>query len=176
MSKKQKFLTVLFVIAVLALAAGCSNSSNSSDAIQPQPGAVIFGNLVPDQAGSNASIKSGGLQITVSSDGKGISQAIFAIDRLHCTNETGDASISSEGMSTTVDFTTPVEIKNGQFTLDLARDANEKIVIEGSFTSPTEATATVIISATVNVAPAEADFEETFKCDYGTMTWSGIAQ
>lgn len=172
MSNKQKLFAGLAVMMIMALAAGCS----SSDAIQPQPGAVIFGNLVPDQAGTNASIKSGGLQITVSSDGKGISQAIIAIDKLHCTNETGDASISSEGMSTTVDFTTPVKIDNGQFSFDLARDANEKILIEGSFTSPTEATATATISATIKVAPDEVDYEETFNCEYGTMKWNGAVQ
>lgn len=172
MSKKLKLFASMIALIVIALAAGCSNSK----AIMPQPGAVIYGDLVAAQAGSNASIQSGGLQITVTSDGKTISQAILAISGLHCTNETGDASISSEGMSTTVDFASPVEISNGQFSFDLARDANEKILVEGTFISPTEASATVTISATVTVAPAEADYEGTFSCDYGTMSWSGIAQ
>ncbi len=175
MSKKLKFFAIMIALIVIALIAGCTGST-SSDAIRPQPGAIIFGDLVPAQAGMNASIRSGGLQIAVSDDGKTITQAILAITELHCTNETGDASISSEGMSTTVDFTTPVEIKNGQFSFDLARDANEKILVEGAFTSPTEATANLTISATVAVAPAEADYEGTFSCDYGTMSWSGIAQ
>lgn len=160
---------------IMALAAGCTGST-TSDAIIPQAGAVIFGDLVPGQAGPNASAKSGGLQITVNTAGNGISQAIFAITELHCTNETGDASISSEGMSTTVDFTTPVKISDGQFSFNLARDADEKILVEGSFTSPTEVTATVTVSATVKVAPDEVDYEGTFLCDYGSMVWNGIAQ
>ena len=177
MRKKRKLIAGLILVMIMVLAAGCNSSSNSSsNIIKPQPGAMIFGDLVPAQPGLNASIRSGGLQITVSADGKAITQAILAITELHCTNEAGDASISSEGMSTTVDFSTPVEINNGKFSFDLARDASEKILVEGNFTSPTEATATVSISATVTVAPAEADYEGTFSCDYGTMSWSGIAQ
>jgi len=175
MSKKLKLFAIMIALIVIALTARCTGST-SSDAIKPQPGAMIFGDLVPEQAGTNASAKSGGLQITVTGDGEGISQATLAIAELHCTNETGDASISSEGLSTTVDFSTPVVINNGQFSFNLARDANEKILVEGNFTSPTEATAVITISATVTVAPAEADYEGTFSCDYGTMSWSGIAQ
>ena len=172
MNTKLKLIFLVNILLVLILAAGC----NGSEALKPQAGAIIYGDLVPEQAGTNASANSGGLQITVTGDGEGISQATLAIAELHCTNETGDASISSEGLSTTVDFSTPVVINNGQFSFNLARDANEKILVEGNFTSPTEATAVITISATVTVAPAEADYEGTFSCDYGTMSWSGIAQ
>ncbi len=170
MGKKSLFVQSISIVMVLLFATGCADGS-----IKLQPGASFSGELKPGQMGTNGSVAAGGMIIQLTDDGKGISSVEFALDSLRCTNSDGDASITSTGLSISTTFTKPIEIKDGKFILDLSGES-DTILIEGIFTSPTEATATATLAASVDVTPPGQNYIESFVCDYGSMIWSGSSE
>lgn len=156
---------------VAGLLVGCGSS-----AVKPQAGAIFSGTLELVHSGSdNASLGGGELEITITDDGTGIASATFTLSNMRCSNESGSISMTSEGSSSTTRFVQPAEIVNGRFELDIG-GRDEDITIEGEFTSPTGANATIEISTSSTVAPPGTSFRETINCDYGSWSWSGRVQ
>jgi len=158
---------IIGVMLVMWLLVGCGVAS-----LKPQPGATFTGPLELIHSGTNGRVSSGELEITIVEDGTGIASVDFALSDMNCSNESGSIKITSDGWSTTTTFTQPASIANGKFELDIG-GIDEKIEIDGLFTSPTEANATIQISITATVAPPGTSFRESTDCDYGSWNWSG---
>lgn len=170
MDRKNFYTQVISIILIFLFATGCAGGT-----IKPQPGASFSGELKPGQTGTNGSVVAGGMIIQLTEDGKGISVVDFALDSMRCINAEGDASITSTGLSISTTFTKPIVIKDGKFTIDLSGES-DTILIEGTFVSPTEVTATATLAAYVDVTPPGQTYTESFECDYGSMIWTGSAQ
>jgi hypothetical protein len=164
---KKRLQWIIGVVLVMWLLVGCGVAS-----VKPQPGATFTGPLELIRSGTNGGIGSGELEITIAEDGTGISSVSFTLSNMNCSNESGSINIASDGFSTTMTFPQPAAIANGKFELDIG-GIDEEIKIDGLFTSPTEANATIQISTTTTVAPPGTNFKESISCDYGSWNWSG---
>lgn len=167
MISKQMLQWIIGVVLVMWLLVGCGVAS-----VKPQPGATFTGPLELIRSGTNGRVSSGELEITIAEDGTGIASVSFTLSNMNCSNESGSIKITSDGLSTTTTFTQPAAIANGKFELDIG-GSDEEIKIDGLFTSPTEANATIQISTTTTVAPPGTSLRESISCDYGSWNWSG---
>lgn len=152
---------------VVLLLAGCGVAS-----VKPQAGATLTGPLELIHSGKNGTISSGEFAITITEDGTGISSVTFTLSNMKCSNESGSITMTSGGSSATTTFTPPAAIANGNFELDIG-GFDEEIKIDGQFTSPTEANATIQISTTETLEPLGTMSRVSFTCDYGSWNWSG---
>ena len=142
------------LMLVLLLTTGCGGAN-------PQPGAVFAGTLEPGAAGDNASIAGGELEFTISENGDGITSLTYALNGLTCIPKEG---VVMEGgdRSTTMEATQPFPIEGGSFEVDMS-----DIVVNGKFSSPTEASGTMKVSIT-----SQDSTLGSFTCDYGVLNWS----
>jgi hypothetical protein len=167
MISKKGLQWIIGVVLVLTLTVGCGVTS-----IKPQPGATFTGPLELIRSGTNGEVGSGKLEITISEDGSGISSVSFTLSNMNCSNESGSINITSDGFSTTTTFPQPAAIAKGKFKLDIG-GIDERINIDGLFTSPTEANAAIQISTTSTISPPGTNFKESMDCDYGSWKWNG---
>ncbi|OGO33444.1 MAG: hypothetical protein A2Z16_01035 [Chloroflexi bacterium RBG_16_54_18] len=167
MISKKRLQWIGGVVLVMWLLVGCGVAS-----VKPHPGATFTGPLELIRSGTNGEVGGGELEITIAEDGTGISSVSFTLSNMNCSNESGSINIASDGISKTTTFSQPAAIANGKFELDIG-GIDEEINIDGLFTSPTEANATIQISTTTTVAPPGTSLKETISCDYGSWNWSG---
>ncbi|MEN6524040.1 MAG: hypothetical protein ABFD14_09990 [Anaerolineaceae bacterium] len=167
MTSKQMLQWIIGIMLVMGTLVGCGVAQ-----VKPQPGATFSGPLELIRSGTNGKVSSGELEITIAEDGTSIISVTFSLSNMICSNESGGIKITSDGFSTTTTFSQPAAIANGKFELDIG-GSDEEIRIDGQFTSPTEANATVQISTTTIVAPPGTSLRESISCDYGSWNWSG---
>jgi hypothetical protein len=121
-------------------------------------------------AGDNGTIGSGEISITVSEDGTGITEASLKLSDLSCSNDAGTITVESDGWSTTMTFVNHSPIEDGKFRFQIS-NGDDTVSVDGSFGSPTQASATVEISGM-----QRPPVGQPFTCDYGSWSWSGEAQ
>lgn len=154
----NKFIKLHFLLIIFALLlfTGCSS-------INPQSGATFSGSLTLDKAGENATAEGGEVEFVISDDGKAITSMSYSLFNDKCKYE----NLTVNGVGTTEVRTPPPSIKGGSFTWD-SSDA----VINGSFSSSTEANGSITISVQHSVQMSLSSPQKTqIDCDYGTWIW-----
>lgn len=162
MNGARGFRCAASMIIVFLLVTGCVDGTGGN---LPQPGATYSGDMAIETSGPNASAGGAGFEIKISSDGRGIISAGYALRDTLCSNDTGTVTIESGGFSAILTPSRSVEIVAGRFQFRLG-NAN----VSGEFTSPTEVTATVSITSEESVGMGQ-----TIICDFGTWSWTGSA-
>jgi hypothetical protein len=69
-----------------------------------EPGATLAGPIELVREGKNGTIGGGDLEITVSDDGTGITEASLKLSDMSCSNESGSIRVESGGWSTTTKY------------------------------------------------------------------------
>lgn len=159
---KLKF-TFMSLSLILFLLTACSVGSG----IDPKAGAVFSGELILTEAGENGTATGGDIKFAVSADGKGIESMSFNLHGNACNAD----GISIQGGGISLQQTPPEEVKKGHF---IWEDAD--FLVEGSFTSSTEANGTITIKTHHRVQMSlNSPATKEITCDYGTWTWEGSA-
>lgn len=132
-------------------------------AVKPQPGATFTGPMQVRLSGGNGTASEGELELTITEDGTAIASASWTLLKAKCSNDSGSIVIESVGWTSSLVPAQPVPIANGTIEFNFS-----DLRINGQFTSPTEANATIEISTEVDVASGDSII-----CDCGTWNWIG---
>jgi hypothetical protein len=116
--------------------------------------------------GEYATAGEGELELVITEDGMAIATVGYSLMDIRCSNPAGSVIVESGGWSSTLEPAQSIPIANGQFEFDLG-----DLKVNGQFTSPTEATATIDIASDVDIMTAQP-----LLCDFGTWDWSGSAE
>jgi hypothetical protein len=147
----------------LFLAAGCGGEAG---AVSPQPGATFAGAITISIPGEYATAGEGEFEFVITDDGMAIASVGYSLMDIRCSNATASVVVESGGWSSTLEPAQAIPIANGQFEFDFG-----DLKVNGQFTSPTEATATIEITSDVNIMTGTP-----LMCDFGTWDWSGSAE
>jgi hypothetical protein len=135
-----------------------------------EPGATLAGPIELVREGKNGTIGGGDLEITVSDDGTGITEASLKLSDMSCSNESGSIRVESGGWSTTTKYVRPAPITDGRFDFKIG-NGGDVVSITGSFDAPSKVNANIEISGTQKPPQGQA-----FDCDYGSWSWRGAKQ
>jgi hypothetical protein len=163
MTRTRFYPFALCLALGLFLAAGCGGEAG---AVAPQPGATFTGPMTISAPGGNATAGEGEFEFVITEDGLAIASVGYSLMDTLCSNATGSVVVESGGWSSTLEPAQSIPITNGQFDFDLG-----DLKVNGQFTSPTEATATIEITSDINIMTGTS-----LLCDFGTWDWSGSAE